>query len=84
MNAVELITIRPIERPQFDNRHLADFSRWMHANTGTLAGYWRQLGQALGLGKDDEQDLDIWLRLQWEIERGIQVRSRLPHGESLL
>lgn len=84
MNAVSLITIQPVERPEFDNTDLGNFPRWMRANTGLLARYWNQLGQALGLTTDDNEDLDFWLRVQHDIEVSYQTKGRkLPHGGSL-
>jgi len=68
MNAVAPIKIRPIERPTFDNSRILDRNEWCLDNAATLARYWAEQGQALGLGKDEDTDFDFWLRVQHEIE----------------
>jgi len=83
MNA-QLVMVRPIERPKFDNENLQDFGHWCLDNAATLARYWTEQGQALGLGKDEDTDFDFWLKVQHDIERDYaRARSRLPHGASL-
>jgi hypothetical protein len=84
VNAVSPITIRPVERPAFDNTHMGDWKRWAQDNTGLLARYWHQQGQALGLGQDDNEDLDFWIRVQHDIELNARTRARLPHGGGAL
>lgn len=65
MNAIPQITVRPIERPVFDNTHLDNESRWCDDNAAALARYWQQLGRALGLDeRDGEEDLSMWLAQQ--------------------
>lgn len=66
----ELVTVAPIQRPTFDNIQIASKRLWIDANANTLARYWRDQGQVLGLTTDDDTDFDFWLTVQWEIERG--------------
>jgi len=84
MNAVAPITIRPIERPTFDNVNLQDFGLWCLDNAAALARYWTEQGNALGLEKDEDTDFDFWLKVQHEIEcDDFRDAARLPHGVTL-
>jgi hypothetical protein len=84
MNAVPLVIVRPLQRPKFDNESLDDFGHWCLENAATLARYWTDQGNALGLGKDEDTDFDFWLRCQHDLECDhARVKSRLPHGASL-
>ena len=83
MNAVSPVTIRPVERPAFDNTNVGDWKRWARDNTGLIARYWSAQGQALGLSEDDNAELDFWIRVQHDIELKFRDRARLPHGSSL-
>lgn len=82
-STVSHITIRCLQRPVFDNAHLATYHLWVSANTGKLARYWSELGQTLGLSAEDDSELTFWLKVQWEIEKTTRARALLPHGESL-
>lgn len=77
------ITIRCLQRPDFENTRLDSYDRWVSANSGKLARYWHELGQTLGITKEDESELNFWLKVQWEIEQAAHTRALLPHGDSL-
>lgn len=68
MNALPLVTVAPIERPQFDNRNLGQPKQWALDNSAALARYWHEQGNVLGLASDDDTDFDFWLRVQHDIE----------------
>ena len=71
MNAVlKPINVAVVQRPRFDNTQIASYRMWIEDNANTLARYWHEQGNALGLGKDDDTDFDFWLRVQFDIERG--------------
>ena len=75
MNAVAPITVRPLERPHFDNALLGHFNLWVDINASTLARYWHDQGNALGLGKDEDSDFSFWLRVQHDIELNARKRA---------
>lgn len=75
MNAVPMVTVAVLERPTFDNERIASFRQWMDDNSNTLARYWRDQGQALGLTEEDNSDFDFWLITQWDIEK-LYIKAR--------
>lgn len=83
MNA-QVITIRPLTRPPFNQTRIADFGLWCLDNSRALARYWADCGRALGLScpeSADEQEFDLWLREIWSTEKS---KACLPHtGDSL-
>jgi hypothetical protein len=83
MNAIPHVTIRPVLRPTFDNTCLADYSKWVLANTETLARYWHDQGIALGLTSEDDDEFTFWLRVQHDIEVASRKRSA-AHGKDSL
>lgn len=81
--SAQVISIHPIQRPQFDNRRISQRAFWFLDNTQTLARYWRECGMAIGLENPtevDHQEFDLWLTTMWERER---ARTRLPYGTAL-
>lgn len=84
--ALKPITSRPIERPAFDNRRIANKRCWVSDNTGLLARYLHELTQ--GLSPEERTpmsnpDLRAWLNVQYELELVYHERARLPHGAAL-
>jgi hypothetical protein len=72
--SAELVTIRTIERPKFRNENLGiSRRRWFYDNSAVLARYWAAQGNALSLSPEDDEELDCWLNVQYDIELG-QVR----------
>jgi hypothetical protein len=61
-------TIAVLERPTFNNARVAVFQDWIDDNTLELSRYWRAQGQALGLGPEDNAELDLWLKVQHHLE----------------
>ncbi len=75
MNAVPMVTVALLERPTFDNTHIESYQQWIDDNSTTLARYWRDQGQALGMTEEDNSDFDFWLVTQWDIEK-MYVKAR--------
>lgn len=75
MNAVPMVTVALLERPTFDNTRIESFRHWIDDNSNTLARYWRDQGQVLGLTEEDNSDFDFWLTTQWDIEK-MYVKAR--------
>ncbi len=76
---LEPVTVRVLTRPVFDNGNIADFGLWQMDNAATLAPYWTEQGNALGL-EPTTKDLDLWLKVQYDRERSLIRRRHLPHG----
>jgi hypothetical protein len=77
------IKVKPIARPTFDNTHLGQERSWINANSLTLARYFYELGDRK-IVVTPGADLQLWTRVQHELEITYQARARLPHGAGSL
>lgn len=66
---VPQIEVRPVQRPIYCNRNIADYGRWAEQNLQTLLNYWNQLLSADGAGPLGEDDVFVFCVVQWESER---------------
>lgn len=66
--APQPVVIRAVKRPLFNDLNLLDRDTWIEDNSTQLARYWQSLGVALGISAEDNQELDIWLKVQHEIQ----------------
>lgn len=84
---IPFVTVRPIERAEYDDTNLGNEQLWHLDNAAALARRWTQLGRALGLDDSDgKDDLDHWLKEQHAQrmrEHPGYMYERLPHGGSL-
>ena len=69
MNAIPLITVTPILRPTYCNRHIADYGRWFQNNERTLTDYWNLLITGDGAGPLGEDDFFLFCRVQHDCEQ---------------
>ena len=77
MNAIPIlkpVSVLPLQRPKFDNTHIVSYREWLDDNANTLARYWRECGQILGMTESDNADFDCWLHVQHDIEVTLQRR----------
>ena len=77
--SAQVITIRPLARPKFDNRRIGDSGLWQLDNAQALARYWTECGHALGLSDPtgpDEEEFNLWLREMWTQTKRLAC---LPH-----
>jgi hypothetical protein len=77
------VTVKPIQRPAFDNTHLGQPRSWINDNSLTLARYFYELG-GKKIAPTPGADLQLWTKVQHELEIKYQARARLPHGSGEL
>lgn len=75
--SAQAITIRTIKRPRFNDTNLLDRDTWIVDNSVELARYWQSLGVALGMSEEDNRELDCWLKVQYEIQLGLNPTNAL-------
>lgn len=63
------IEVKPIQRPNYCNRNIADYARWAEQNLQSLLNYWNALLTADGSGPLGEDDFFIFCTCQHESER---------------
>lgn len=73
--APQPVVSRTVKRPPFNDLNLLDRDTWIEDNSTELARYWQSLGVALGISADDNRELDVWLRVQHQIQLGINPKN---------
>ena len=73
------IKVKAIARPVFDNTHIGQERSWTNDNSLTLARYFYELGDKK-IVPTPGVELQMWTRVQHELEILYQARARLPHG----
>lgn len=84
---IPFVTVRPIERAEYDDTNLGNESLWMLDNAALLARRWQELGRALGIDDvEGEKDIELFCSEQHRQRMNEHpgfTYERLPHGGSL-
>lgn len=84
---IPFVTIKPVERPEYDDTNLGNEGLWILDNAAHLARRWQELGRALGID-DAEGEKDIELFCSEQHRQRIRehpgfMYDAIPHGSSL-
>lgn len=84
---IPFVTVRPIERAEYDDTNLGNEQIWILDNAARLARRWQELGRALGIDDvEGEKDIEAFCSTQHAQrmrEHPGFMYQRLPHGGSL-
>lgn len=81
MNALPLITVTPIQRPQYNSTQ-KDYARWYQNNEQALVDYWNALITTDGAGPLSEEDFFIFCRVQHDCELDRMEEFGRSYGSS--
>ena len=81
---IELVTIRPVVRPTYDDTHLGHEGLWILDNSAALARWWTLSGRQLGIDDaEGDRDVELFCKEQHAQQMREHPGFMLPHGASL-